>query len=81
MTYDFYYYFVWLVSGKNGGKYHYKYLEMIDNIFRKEEKTIEVCSGKIKEYYAGESGCYTVDINPSMNHDLEPIPKLSSCRQ
>jgi hypothetical protein len=58
------------MRGKNGGKYPYKYLEMIDNIFGKEEKTIEVCSGKIKEYDGGETGCYTVDINPSMNPDL-----------
>jgi hypothetical protein len=58
------------VRGRNNGSYPYNYLEMIDEIFGKEEKTIEVCSGKIKEYDGGDSECYTVDINPLMNPDL-----------
>ena len=30
------------MRGKNGGRYPYRYLEMIDNIFGAEENTIEV---------------------------------------
>jgi len=68
------------MRGKNGGKYPYNYLEMIDNIFGKEENTIEVCSGSIKgiETMAPTSGhessatqsCFTVDINPHTKPDL-----------
>ena len=36
------------MRGKKGGKYPYKYSEMIDNVFGKEENTIEVCSGSVK---------------------------------
>jgi hypothetical protein len=32
------------LRGKDQGRYPYNYLEMIDNIFGKEENTIEVCS-------------------------------------
>ena len=31
------------VRGRDGGRYPYNYLEMIDHIFGKEENTIEVC--------------------------------------
>lgn len=66
------------MRGKNGGKYPYKYLEMIDNVFGKEENTIEVCSGSVKgrggATMSGESAslssCFTVDINPDTNPDL-----------
>jgi hypothetical protein len=50
------------VRGKNHGRYPFCYLEMIDNLFGKEENTIEVCSGSVK------GNCFTVDINP----DTEP---------
>ena len=46
------------VRGKGGGKYPFHYLEMIDNVFGREENTIEVCSGNVN------GGCFTVDINP-----------------
>ena len=36
------------MRGRDGGRYPYNYLEMIDHIFGKEENTIEVCSGSIK---------------------------------
>lgn len=36
------------VRGKAGGSYPYKYLEMIDAIFGREENTIEVCSYSVK---------------------------------
>ena len=72
------------MRGKNGGKYPYKYSEMIDNIFRKEENTIEVCSGSVKgrggtmtasreereSLFASFSSCFTVDINPDAKPDL-----------
>jgi hypothetical protein len=64
------------VRGRNNGSYPYNYLEMIDMIFGKEDKTIEVCSGMIRKYsnsYHDNSGsdlCFTVDINPKTNPDL-----------
>ena len=36
------------LRGKNGGRYPYNYLEMIDNVFGKEENTIEVCSDSVR---------------------------------
>ena len=36
------------MRGRDGGRYPYNYLDMIDHIFGKEENTIEVCSGSIK---------------------------------
>jgi hypothetical protein len=59
------------VRGRDNGSYPYKYLEMIDMIFGKEDKTIEVCSGLIRKYNAnGNSEYFTVDINPKNNPDL-----------
>jgi hypothetical protein len=54
--------------GRDNGSYPYKYLEMIDGLFGKEENTIEVCSYKIKEYY--DTNCFTVDIKSASNPDL-----------
>jgi hypothetical protein len=34
---------------------------MIDNVFGREENTIEVCSGNVN------GGCFTIDINPQTN--------------
>jgi hypothetical protein len=36
------------LRGKDEGRYPYNYLEMIDNIFGKEDNTIEVCSHSVK---------------------------------
>jgi hypothetical protein len=64
------------VRGRNNGSYPYNYLEMIDMIFGKEDKTIEVCSGMIRKYNnnrrdnSGSDQCFTVDINPKTNPDL-----------
>ena len=64
------------VRVRNKGSYPYKYLEMIDMIFGKEDKMIEVCSGMIRKYsnnnhHDNSSGqCFTVDINPKTNPDL-----------
>jgi hypothetical protein len=68
------------MRGKNGGRYPYSYLEMIDNIFGREENTIEVCSGSIKgietivttsgEGNSATQSCFTVDINPNTKPDL-----------
>jgi hypothetical protein len=52
------------LRGKHHGKYPFSYLEMIDNIFGKEENIIEVCSGSIR------GNCFTVDINPETKPDL-----------
>ena len=54
------------MRGRDGGRYPYNYLEMIDHIFGSEENTIEVCSGSIKGRNASSSpyAPYTVDINP-----------------
>ncbi|HEU4824578.1 MAG TPA: hypothetical protein VFS97_14235 [Nitrososphaeraceae archaeon] len=46
---------------------------MIDNIFGKEDNTIEVCSHSvkgIKESSSCLSACFTVDINPETKPDL-----------
>jgi hypothetical protein len=34
------------MRGRNNGSYPYKYLEMINALFGKEDNTIEVCSGR-----------------------------------
>ena len=52
------------MRGKNGGQYPYRYLEMIDTIFGKNDNTIEVCSGNVK------GNCHEVDSNPNTNPDL-----------
>ncbi len=54
--------------GKDNGRYPFNYLEMIDNIFRKEDNAIEVCSGGMRS-----SDCFTVDINP----DTTRIPFIA----
>ena len=61
------------VRGKGGGKYPFRYLELIDFVFGREENTIEVCSGSI-------NGCFTVDINPKTNprivDDAQTLAKI-----
>ncbi|MFZ0326384.1 MAG: hypothetical protein WAL66_03690, partial [Nitrososphaeraceae archaeon] len=52
------------MRGRNGGQYPFNYLEMIDTLFGKEDNTIEVCSGNVKE------DCFTVDINPDTKPNL-----------
>jgi hypothetical protein len=60
------------LRGKDGGRYPYNYLEMIDNIFGREDNTIEVCSGSVRGRVNGElfSTCFTIDINPETEPDL-----------
>jgi hypothetical protein len=66
------------LRGKDEGRYPYNYLQMIDNIFGKEENTVEVCShsvkGRARCKYGEEEGegapCFTVDINPETKPDL-----------
>jgi hypothetical protein len=55
------------MRGTKGGKYPYKYLKMIDNIFGEEENTIEVCSGCSGSV---KGNCFTVDINSDTEPDL-----------
>jgi hypothetical protein len=59
------------MRGRDGGRYPYNYLEMIDYIFGRETNTIEVCSGSIKgrNVFSSADAPFTVDINPSMNPD------------
>ena len=52
------------MRGRNGRQYPFNYLEMIDTLFGKEDNTIEVCSGNVKE------DCFTVDINPDTKPNL-----------
>jgi hypothetical protein len=52
------------MRGKNGGRYPYHYLEMIDTIFGRNDNTVEVCSGDVK------GNCFSVDINPEVKPDL-----------
>ena len=63
--------------GKDEGRYPYNYLEMIENIFGKENNTIEVCSRSVKSSTrssslssSSASGCFTVDINAETKPDL-----------
>ena len=65
------------LRGKDEGRYPYNYLQMIDNIFGKEENTVEVCSRSVKGRARCECGegvegapCFTVDINPETKPDL-----------
>jgi hypothetical protein len=62
------------LRGKDHGRYPYNYSEMIDNIFGKEENTIEVCSHSVRgrnwSHRTKISSCYTVDINPETRPDL-----------
>jgi hypothetical protein len=58
------------------GKDPYNYLEMIENIFGKEDNTIEVCSRSVKSTNEPHSSSvsaspsFTVDINPETKPDL-----------
>ena len=56
------------LRGKGQGRYPYNYLEMIDNIFGKENNLIEVCSNSVRG--SKNSPCFTVDINPDTKPDL-----------
>ncbi len=51
------------MRGKDEGRYPFKYVEMIDQLFGPEQNTIEVCSRSV-------SDCYTVDINPECKADM-----------
>ena len=53
------------LRGRNHGRYPFNYLEMIDNIFGREDNVIEVCSGSVSC-----ERCYTVDINPNVKPAL-----------
>jgi hypothetical protein len=57
------------LRGKGQGRYPYKYLEMIDSLFGKEDNTIEACSYSVKGTKRS-SRCFTVDINPETKPDL-----------
>ncbi len=57
--------------GRVNGSYPYNYVEIIDAVFRKEDDTIEVCSGSDKT-------CYAVDINPEVNPNLVDDGQLLS---
>jgi hypothetical protein len=55
------------MRGKDNGRYPYKYLEMIENLFCYEPNTIEVCSNGVTAATKDHGCCFTVDINPSTN--------------
>lgn len=50
------------MRGRDGGRYPYHYLDMIDNLFGYEGDTIEVCSGSLSL-----ASITTVDINKDAN--------------
>jgi hypothetical protein len=52
------------MRGRTGEQYPYNYLETINRLFGKEENTIEVCSGNVKD------NCFIVDINPDTKPNL-----------
>ena len=63
------------MRGRDNGKYPYKYLEMIENLFCYEPNTIEVCSNSISSSSLSTTTkrkdcCFTVDINPATGPDL-----------
>lgn len=49
------------MRARPNGSYPYFYTEMIENLFGKEENTIEVCSRSVHDTF------YTVDIDPKCN--------------
>ncbi|MDN5846295.1 MAG: hypothetical protein L0H53_08490 [Candidatus Nitrosocosmicus sp.] len=57
------------LRGKYEGRYPYKYLDMIENIFGPEPNTIEVCSRSVMARHNG-GNCFTVDINKDTDPDL-----------
>jgi len=64
------------MRGKDGGRYPYNYLEMIDYIFGKEENTIEVCSGSIR----GRNAMSVPESNTTVEENkssLLSIPQLA----
>jgi len=64
------------MRGKDGGRYPYNYLEMIDYIFGEQENTIEVCSGSIRGRIATSSAS-TASEEKSESFLLS-IPQLAS---
>jgi hypothetical protein len=52
------------LRGRGNGAYPFKYLEMIERVFGKDDNTLEVCSGTVKESLEVS----TVDVNS----DLQP---------
>ena len=51
------------MRSRDNGKYPYKYLEMLENLFCYEPNTIEVCSSSVTT--RGKDYCsFTVDIDP-----------------
>jgi hypothetical protein len=52
------------MRGKDNGRYPYRYLEMIENLFCYEPNTIEVCSNGVTATTKDDGCCFTVDINP-----------------
>ena len=71
------------LRGRNNGRYPYKYLEMIENLFGPEDNTIEVCSNDMS-FPKAPITTVTVDINP-VNHpsivdDGQVLSKIKSER-
>ena len=54
------------MRGRSNGRYPYRYLEMINEVFGPEENAIEVCSNSI----SNSAAKFTVDINPDCKPDL-----------
>jgi hypothetical protein len=72
------------LRGKDEGRYPYNYLEMIENVFGKEDNTIEVCSRSVKGTGSHSSSstapaCFTVDINPETKPDLVGDAQTLEC--
>ena len=67
------------LRGRNHGSYPFNYLEMIENLFGKEENIIEVCSGSIKR-----NECFTVDINadtyPMVVDDGQTLSQIANAK-
>jgi hypothetical protein len=65
------------LRGRPNGSYPYKYLEMIDKVFGKDEKTLEVCSGTVTD---DPLNLWTVDIdfdtNPFYCCDAQKMPAI-----
>jgi hypothetical protein len=65
--------------GRKNGGYPYNYLGMIERIFGRENNTIEVCAGMMREHY--HNSCFTVDINCKTNPDSVDDGQLLSSIQ
>lgn len=66
------------MKGRDGGKYPYKYEEMINHLFGTEKNRIEVCSGSIKgRTYTSSASLFSLKVKDSSSSVLNSSSSLS----